>query len=51
MPNSMQDTHRKASECIELGIEAPRHYELNPKMEKTQQWKKPKVLRANFTEG
>ncbi|WP_202910142.1 hypothetical protein [Vibrio coralliirubri] len=45
MPNSMQGTHRKASKCIELGIQALKHDGLNPKMEK------PKVLRANFTEG
>ncbi|WP_269147697.1 hypothetical protein [Vibrio coralliirubri] len=35
MPNSMQGTHRKASKCIELGIQALKHYGLNPKMEKT----------------
>ena len=40
----------KASECIELGIEAPRHYELNPKMVKPTM-EKTKALRANVTEG
>ncbi|WP_197276897.1 hypothetical protein [Vibrio coralliirubri] len=50
MPNSMQGTHRKASKCIELGIQALKHDGLNPKMEKPTM-EKPKVLRANFTEG